>query len=59
MPPLLTLLSLLLLLVFVPPAPRPPPRLARVITGQNMFVTDYVNRGDRTSKVGLGTDVPR
>eukprot|EP00752_Nemacystus_decipiens_P012716 g11267.t1 len=30
----------------------------RVITGQNMFVTDYVNRGDRTSKVGLGTDVP-
>lgn len=23
-----------------------------------MFVTDYVNRGDRTSKVGLGTDVP-
>lgn len=23
-----------------------------------MFVTDYVNRGDRNSKVGLGTDVP-
>ncbi|CAN0435720.1 unnamed protein product, partial [Hapterophycus canaliculatus] len=23
-----------------------------------MFVTDYVNRGDKTSKVGLGTDVP-
>ncbi|CAM9510778.1 unnamed protein product [Scytosiphon promiscuus] len=30
----------------------------RVITGQNMFVTDYVNRGDKTSKVGLGTDLP-
>lgn len=35
-----------------------PPSVVRVITGQNMFVTDYVNRGDRTSKVGLGTDVP-
>lgn len=23
-----------------------------------MFVTDYINRGNRTSKVGLGTDVP-
>lgn len=30
----------------------------RVITGQNMFVTDYINRGTQTSKVGLGTDVP-
>ncbi|CAM9304558.1 unnamed protein product, partial [Ectocarpus sp. 13 AM-2016] len=30
----------------------------RVITGQNMFVTDYVNRGDASGKVGLGTDVP-
>ncbi|CAB1113862.1 unnamed protein product [Ectocarpus sp. CCAP 1310/34] len=30
----------------------------RVITGQNMFVTDYVNHGDASAKVGLGTDVP-
>ncbi|CAN0279015.1 unnamed protein product [Ascophyllum nodosum] len=30
----------------------------RVITGQNMFVTDYVNKGNTNSKVGLGTDVP-
>lgn len=30
----------------------------RVITGQNMFVTDYVNSGNVNSKVGLGTDVP-
>eukprot|EP00904_Undaria_pinnatifida_P000786 jgi/Undpi1/10708/HiC_scaffold_29.g13156.m1 len=29
-----------------------------VITGQNMFVTDYVNRGSANSKVGLGTDIP-
>ncbi|CAN0475931.1 unnamed protein product, partial [Discosporangium mesarthrocarpum] len=23
-----------------------------------MFITDFVNRGDRASKVALGTDIP-
>ncbi|CAM9766393.1 unnamed protein product, partial [Choristocarpus tenellus] len=30
----------------------------RVITGQNMFVTDYVNKGLVNKRVALGTDVP-